>query len=220
MPSASTAIEAAPAPAADERELLRALRAGDERAFDGLVERLYPTMRRVARGYVSTDAVADEVVQDTWLAVVSGIERFEGRSSLTTWIISILANKAKSRGARERRTVPFCSVGGGDEDEPAVDADRFQGDDDAWPGHWATPPRPWQRPERRVLSLEARGELRAALDDLPARQRLVVALRDVEGLSAAEVCEVLALSPENQRVLLHRGRSRLRASLEHYVDAV
>jgi RNA polymerase sigma-70 factor (ECF subfamily) len=214
MPSASPTTELPQ----DERDLLAALRGGDQRAFQALVEHHYPTMRRVARGYVQTDAVAEEVVQDTWLAVVSGIEGFEGRSSLATWIFSILANKAKSRGVRERRSLPLSCVGGGEEDETAVDADRFQGDDEAWPGHWATPPRPWQKPERRLLSLEARGHLKAALDELPDRQRLVVTLRDVEGLSAGEVCDALGLSPENQRVLLHRGRSRLRASLEDYVE--
>ena len=198
--------------------MLNALRAGDEHAFRVLVERHYPMMRRMARGYVQTDAVAEEVVQDTWLAVVAGIERFEGRSSLTTWLFSILTNKAKTRGTRERRTLPFSCLGDGNDNEPAVDADRFQGDDDAWPGHWATPPRPWQKPEHRLLSLEARGCLKNALDELPARQRLVVTLRDVEGLRSEEVCGLLEISAENQRVLLHRGRSRLRGMLENYVE--
>jgi RNA polymerase sigma-70 factor (ECF subfamily) len=188
--------------------------------FDRLVEEHYASMKRVARTFVGSDAVAEEVVQDTWLAIVAGIDRFEGRSSLQTWMFSILTNKAKTRGVRERRTTPLSCVGGHEPDEPAIDADRFQSDDDAWPGHWATPPRPWQRPERRLLSLEARGHLKAALDELPERQRLVVTLRDVEGFEADEVCALLDLSPENQRVLLHRGRSRLRAALESYVDDV
>ena len=192
----------------------------DEAAFSALVERHYASMKRIARAYVQSDAVAEEVVQDTWLAVVAGLDRFEGRSALTTWVFSILTNKAKTRGARERRCTPMSALGGADPDAPAIDPDRFQGDDDAWPGHWATPPRPWQRPERRLLSLEVRDRLKLALDDLPERQRIVVTLRDVEGLDPDEVCELLDLSPENQRVLLHRGRTRLRALLESYFEAV
>jgi RNA polymerase sigma-70 factor, ECF subfamily len=191
----------------------------DEAEFQALVEQHYASMKRLARTYVQSDAVAEEVVQDTWLAVVAGIQGFEGRSSLTTWMFSILINKAKTRGTRERRSTPLSCLAGDDPNEPAIDPDRFQGDDDAWPGHWATPPRPWQRPERRLLSLEARDRLKQALDELPERQRIVVTLRDVEGLEAEEVCELLALSPENQRVLLHRARTRLRALLESYVGA-
>jgi RNA polymerase sigma-70 factor, ECF subfamily len=192
----------------------------DEAAFQALVEQYYASMKRVARAYVQSDAVAEEVVQDAWLAIVAGIDRFEGRSSLTTWMFSILTNKAKTRGQRERRTIPLSCVGEPDPNAPAIDPDRFQGDDDAWPGHWATPPRPWQRPERRLLSLEAREEIKGALDALPERQRVVVTLRDVEGLDADAVCDLLELSPENQRVLLHRGRTRLRAALERYVEGL
>jgi RNA polymerase sigma-70 factor (ECF subfamily) len=152
------------------------------------------------------------------MAIVTGIERFEGRAALGTWMFSILTNQAKSHGARERRAVPFASIAPADVEEPAVDSDRFQKDDEAWPGHWATPPRPWQKPERRLLSLEARDQLKEALAQLPERQRLIVVLRDVEGLSAEEVCDLLELSQENQRVLLHRGRSRLRAFLEEYLE--
>src|SRR5207248_2915325 len=124
-----------------------------------------------------------------WVAVVTGIQRFEGRSALGTWIFSILTNQAKTHNSRERRALPFASIASTGDDSPAVDADRFQTDDEAWPGHWATPPRPWQRPERRLLSLEAREQLKEALSQLPDRQRLIVCLRDVEGLSAEEVCE-------------------------------
>jgi RNA polymerase sigma-70 factor, ECF subfamily len=173
----------------------------------------------VARGYVESGAVAEEIVQETWLAVLSGIGRFQGRSALSTWIFSILVNQAKTHHGRERRALPLSSMSTGDEDQAAVNPDRFQTDDAAWPGHWATPPRPWQRPDRRVLSLEARAHLKEALAALPERQRLVVGLRDVDGLSSNEVCDVLRLTPENERVLLHRGRSRLRAALEQYVDA-
>jgi RNA polymerase sigma-70 factor (ECF subfamily) len=152
------------------------------------------------------------------MAIVTGIDRFEGRSALGTWMFSILINQARSHSARERRALPFSSVACGDVEEPAVDPDRFQNDDEAWAGHWATPPRPWEKPERRLLSLEARERLKAALTELPDRQRMIVALRDIEGLSAEEVRDLLKLSQENQRVLLHRGRSRLRAQLEEYLD--
>jgi RNA polymerase sigma-70 factor, ECF subfamily len=214
---AEQAIAGAAAAAFDEH-IVAALRAGDERTFRELFERSYPMMQRVARGYVSSDAVAEEIVQDTWMAIVTGIERFQGRSALGTWMFSILTNQAKTHGARERRALPFASVAPADVEEPAVDPDRFQRDDEAWPGHWATPPRPWQKPERRLLSLEAREQLKQALAQLPERQRLIVVLRDIEGLSSEEVCDLLELSQENQRVLLHRGRSRLRALLEEYFD--
>jgi RNA polymerase sigma-70 factor (ECF subfamily) len=204
--------------ASSDEQLVAGLRAGDERTFRELFERNYPMMKRVARGYVTCDAVAEEVVQDTWMAIVTGIDRFEGRSALSTWMFSILTHQAKSHSARERRALPFSCVGHGDVDEPAVDPDRFQKDDEAWPGHWATPPRPWQKPERRLLALEARDHLREALAQLPERQRLIVGLRDIDGHSAEEVCELLGLSQENQRVLLHRGRARLRAELETYLD--
>jgi RNA polymerase sigma-70 factor (ECF subfamily) len=206
--------------AASDEEVVAALRRGDERTFRDLFARNYPVMKRVARGYVASDAVAEEIVQETWLAIVTGLDRFEGRSALGTWMFSILINQAKSHGARESRALPISSIASGEGEEPAVDADRFQKDDEAWPGHWATPPRPWQKPERRLLSLETREHLKEALAQLPDRQRVIIGLRDVEGLCAEEVCELLALSQENQRVLLHRGRSRLRAALEPYIDAV
>ena len=207
-----------PGTVVSDEQTVAALRAGDERTFRDLFARSYPMMKRVARAYAVSDAVAEEIVQETWVAVVTGIDRFEGRSALTTWIFSILTNQAKTHSAREKRAVPFSCVAPGDVAEPAVDPDRFQKDDDAWPGHWATPPRPWQKPERRLLSLEARDRLKAALAELPDRQRLIVGLRDVEGHSAEEVCDLLGLSQENQRVLLHRGRSRLRAILDEYLE--
>jgi RNA polymerase sigma-70 factor (ECF subfamily) len=200
-----------------DQEIIGALRKGDEHAFKDLFDQTNPMMKRVARGYVDSDAVADEIVQEAWMAVLTAIHRFEGRSALRTWIFSIVINQAKSHSARERRTLPLSCVGTCADDQPAVDPDRFQKDDDAWPGHWATPPRPWGKPDRRLLSLEARSRLKAALAQLPERQRLIVGLRDIEGFSAEEVCDVLDLSQENQRVLLHRGRSRLRAVLGEYV---
>jgi RNA polymerase sigma-70 factor (ECF subfamily) len=203
---------------ASDEQTVAALRAGDERTFRELYARTYPMMKRVARGYVASDAVAEEIVQDTWMAIVTGIHRFEGRSALGTWIFSILTNQAKTHGARERRALPLSCVARRDAEEPVVNPDRFQKDDEAWPGHWATPPRPWQKPERRLLSLETREHLKDALAELPDRQRLIVGLRDIDGHSAEEVCDLLGLSQENQRVLLHRGRSRLRAALEEYLD--
>jgi RNA polymerase sigma-70 factor (ECF subfamily) len=208
-------------PASPDRDapLLDALRAGDEHAFTTLVTRYHASLKRVARAYVSTDAVAEEVVQETWLAVIDGLHRFEQRASLKTWLFHILTNKAKTRGVRERRTVPFASLGSGEESgEPSVSPDRFQREGDAWPGHWATPPRPWEDPERRLASLEARERLRAAIAALPETQQAVLTLRDVEGLDAEEVCSLLDLSPGNQRVILHRARARVRADLERYFE--
>ena len=200
-----------------DADIVDALRAGDERAFRDLFRRKYALMKRIARGFVASDAVAEEIVQDTWLAVVNGIDRFEGRSSIDTWISSILLNQARRHGMRERRSVPFCGLESQSRDAPSVDPGQFEPEDGAYPGHWATRPRAWNSPERRLLSLEAREHLRQALGQLPERQRLVVGLRDVDGCSAEEVCSLLGLSEENQRVLLHRGRSRLRAALEGYL---
>jgi len=200
-----------------DAHLLAALRAGDEAAFAALVTRYHASLKRVARAYVSTDAVAEEVVQETWLAAIAGLERFEQRASLKTWLFHILANKAKTRGVRERRSVPFASLAGAG-DEPAVPPERFQCDGDAWPGHWATPPRPWEDPERRLQSLEARERLRAAIGALPDVQQAVLTLRDVEGLEADEVCRLLDLSDGNQRVILHRARARVRTVLEAYFE--
>jgi len=198
--------------------LLAALRAGDEAAFAALVTRYHASLKRVARAYVSTDAVAEEVVQDTWMAAIRGLDRFEQRATIKTWLFRILTNQAKSRGMRERRTVPFASLAGADGEEPSVAPDRFQRDGDTWPGHWAIPPRPWQDPERRLASLEAREHLRAAIAALPPTQQAVLTLRDVEGLKSEEVCGLLDLSAGNQRVILHRARARVRADLERYFE--
>ena len=176
-------------------------------------------MLRLAMMYVSSRAVAEEVVQEAWLAVLTGIDRFEERSSLKTWIFRILSNKAKTRAEREGRTVPFSSLGGPDDDEPAVDPDRFV--DTGVPGHgpWATPPRALDRiPEERLLAREAQERIVAAIVALPPAQRAVITLRDVDGLSAEEACDVLGLTEGNQRVLLHRARSKVRAEFERYVE--
>ena len=192
-------------------ELVRALRDGDEAAFAHLVDAFGGSMQRVAALYVRDRAVVQEVVQDTWVAVLRGIDRFESRSSLRTWLFSILVNIAKTRGVRESRSVPFASIADDPESgQESVPADRFLGDDSAWPGHWASALPEWNRPLERLLSAEVRRLISAAIDQLPEVQRRVVSLRDVEGWSAEEVCNVLELSETNQRVLLHRARSKLR----------
>ena len=187
-----------------DAELLRRLRAGDERAFVALVERYNGSMLRLALSFVPSLAIAEEVVQDTWLAVLRGLAAFEGRSSLKTWLFSILVNRARSAGVRESRSFPVADAG------PVVDASRFGPD-----GAWVSPPEHWiEEAESRVDALKLTGLLRGALDGLPGRQREVVVLRDVEGLTSAEVCSVLSISEANQRVLLHRGRGKLRQVLE------
>ncbi len=207
---------------ADE-QLVAALRDGDEGAFIALVGRYGPLMLRVASTYVRTPAVAEEVVQETWLAVLEGIGRFEGRSSLKTWLFRILANRAKTRGEREARCLPFSCVAarGEDDDGPAVEPDRFLGaDHPRWPSHWAAAPGDWATvPDVRLLSQETLAHVRDAITGLPERQQEVIVLRDVEGWSAEEVCNALGVSEVNQRVLLHRARSKVRAALERYLDA-
>ena len=197
-----------------ERALVQALRRGDEKAFAELVGRYHVSMKRIARAYVASDAVAEEVVQETWLGVVGGIHGFEGRSSVKTWIFRILLNRARTKGPRERRSVPFSSLQPHDAGGPSVDEDRFHGPGSPSAGAWSAPPRAWEDPYRRAVSLEVRGLLCDAIAGLPQAQQLVVTMRDVEGLSSDETCELLGLTPGNQRVLLHRARSRLRAVLE------
>lgn len=203
---------------ADDAMLVAALRQGDEAAFTELVTAYSSSLLRLARDFVRSTSVAEEVVQETWLAVLNGIDRFEERSSLKTWIFRILVNKAKTRGVREARTVPFSALAPED-DEPAVPEDRFLGPDDRWPGHWASPPLSLETlPEQRLLGREARQRLAAALETLPENQRVVVTLRDVAGWDSDAVCEALGLSEVNQRVLLHRGRAKLRAAFERYLE--
>jgi RNA polymerase sigma-70 factor (ECF subfamily) len=206
----------------DDAELVQALRDGDEDAFRRLIDEHGPSLLRIAMGYVRTHAAAEDVVQETWVGVLKGIDGFEGRSSLRTWIFRILSNTAKTRAARESRATPFSSVAGGagDSGDPAVDPERFlPSDHETYPGHWAIPPSSWATPEQGLLSGEVREVILAAIDALPSSQRVVVTLRDVEGYRADEVCEVLELTEGNQRVLLHRGRSKVRAALERYFDA-
>lgn len=200
-------------PAGGDGELVEALRAGDEATFTALVDGWSGSMRRVARSYVSTDSSAEEVVQDTWLAVLKGLHAFRGESSLRTWVYRILVNQSKSRGVREHRMIPVDFDGSAD--DPAVDPARFHGADGRYPGGWREFPPPW--PEDALLSREVRAVVGTALAALPPRQRAVVTLRDLEGCTATEVSELLEVSSGNQRVLLHRGRSVVRAHLERYL---
>ena len=190
--------------APDDAALVSRLQAGDEAAFVTLVERYHPAMLRLASTFVPSRAVAEEVVQDAWLGVVRGIERFEGRSSLKTWLFRIVANRARSTGVRERR---FSSDS---LRHPAVSPDRFGAD-----GAWVDPPAPWaDDADERLAARQAVEHIDGYLAQLPDAQRRVVVMRDFEGLAAADVCEALGISEANQRVLLHRGRSRLRGMLE------
>jgi len=208
------------ATSADDLELLARLRRGDEAAFTQLVERLHGPMLRVAMIHVGNRAVAEEVAQDAWVGVLAQLDRFEGRSSLRTWVLRIVANRARTRAVRERRTLPFSSLDGAEErGRPAVEPERFLPAGHRWAGHWASPPRSWgDVPEERLLSAETRAEVGRAVELLPPAQRAVITLRDVEGMTAAETCELLELTEGNQRVLLHRARSRVRRALELYLD--
>ena len=188
----------------DDAELLRRLRAGDEDAFLALVARHQATLMRLASSFVSSRAVAEEVVQDTWLGVLRGIEGFAGRSTFRTWLLRILVNRARSTGVIEDRSVAIGDAG------PAVDRARFDAS-----GGWMSPPQHWvEDSDDRLLAESLTDRIQAVLDELPDRQREVVMLRDVDGLTSPEVCEALGISEGNQRVLLHRGRSRLREALE------
>jgi RNA polymerase sigma-70 factor (ECF subfamily) len=200
-------------------ELVTRLAAGDPAAFVLLVDAWSAGMLRLARGFVSTDDSAAEVVQEAWLAVVKGVDRFEARSSLKTWVYRILVNTAKRRGVREGRSVPWSSMPHAQDRGPTVEPARFQGDAEPYPGHWRAPPAPWPLPEQQALAGELREQVAAALVELPDRQRVVITLRDVEGYSSDEVCEILDISAGNQRVLLHRARAFVRGRLEEYYAA-
>jgi RNA polymerase sigma-70 factor, ECF subfamily len=202
----------------DEGQLVQALRDGDEEAFAALAREYHASLLRVAQIYVSSRAIAEEVVQETWLGVLNGLDRFEGRSSLKTWIFRILTNIAKTRAQREGRTLPFSALQRpGVVPEASVEPGRFKTPDDpAWPGHWSSPPQEWNAPEERLLGGEVRVLVEQAIEQLPPAQRAVISLRDVEGWPSEDVCNALNVSETNQRVLLHRARSKVRAALEGY----
>jgi len=208
--------------APDEQELLAALRRGEEEAFALLVDRYGASMLRFAHLYAPDPGVAEDAVQDAWLAVLRGIDRFEGRSSLKTWIFRILLNRMSSRCKRDGRQIPFSTLfdGATAPGEPAVGAERFLAEDHPrWPGHWRLAPKSWgESPEERVLSKEVRALVDRSIETLPPAQREVITLRDREGWSAREVCNVLGISESNQRVLLHRARSKVRSALEDYLS--
>ncbi len=205
----------------DDARLIAALRRGDDAAFVTLVDRYHATLVRLAAMYVRDRAVVDEVVQETWLGVLRGIDRFEERSSLRTWMFRILTNQAKHHAVREGRTIPFASLAraNADEDVPAVEPDRFLPPGHEWGGHWGAPPQRWdEMPEDCCLSGEALGAIHQAIRDLSPGQREVVSLRDVEGWTAEEVCNALGLSETNQRVLLHRARANVRRALARHFE--
>jgi len=207
----------------DEAQLVAALRSGDESAFERLIDQYQGSLLRLALIYVPSSAVAEEVVQETWVGVLQGLNRFEGRSSLKTWIIRILTNRAKTRGQRENRSTPFSELGGTDDEaeEPAVDAERFFPPGHTSAGWWVSYPRAWEdQPEERLLTQETQSVIRRAIEALPTTQREVITLRDIEGWSSEEVCNILEISETNQRVLLHRARSKARRALEQYLDGV
>ena len=200
----------------EDEAILAALRRGDERVFVELVQRWGGLMLRVAVAHLGNRGIAEEIVQETWLTVLRTLDRFERRSSLRTWVIGIVVNLARSRARAERRSVPFRA----DEDEASVDPARFLPANHArWPHHWAIEPLPWPTPEDALLAGETRQVILDAIAALPPAQREVVVLRDLEAVAAQGVCKILGLTDTNQRVLLHRARSRVRSALERYFGA-
>ena len=212
------------APESDEAQLVEALRRGDEAAFVMLVTRYQGPLLRLALMFVSNRAAAEEVVQETWLGVIRGLKTFEGRSSLKTWIYRILTNRARTRGEREGRSIPFADLAGAESrrDEPAVDPSEFWPADHAeWANGWVSYPQRWEPlPEDRMLAGELRAQIQLAIDALPPTQRTVITMRDIDGFSSDDVCNVLGISESNQRVLLHRARAKVRDAIAGYVKTV
>ncbi len=203
-----------------DRLLLDELRRGSERAFTELVSQYHEMMVRIARMYVDDPIVAQEVAQEAWLGLLRGLDHFQGRSSLKTWLFTIVSNLAKTRGKREKRSVPFSFFENYDRDtdDPALPADRFNPAGTRYPFHWAILPAPWDTdPVANALNTELNTYLNAAIAMLPEQQRVVITLRDIQGWSADEVCNVLGIAETNQRVLLHRARSKVRRALEEYL---
>src|SRR5512138_966095 len=212
-----TSVESAPGAqpkALDDTELVARIQAGDRSAFAALVRRHGPPLLRFARVFIREPAVAEEVVQETWMAVLEGLAGFEGRASFKTWAYRILANRARTRAIREGRSVPFSALADEEGDEHAVDPDRFDAG-----GMWRDPPMGWtdETPERLALAAETRAVMEAAVQALPAAQRAVLVLRDEDGLETEEICNLLGLTVTNQRVLLHRARTRVRQALEEHM---
>jgi len=206
---------------AEDLRLVEALRSGNESAFVSLVNMYHALMLRLAMIFVPSETIAEEVVQDTWMGVLHGLDRFEGRSSLKTWIFRILTNRAKTRAQREGRSVPFSALPEFTTElqEPAIEPERFHGPDHQWPGHWVSFPRSWEEiPEERILSQETMTRIQEAIDTLPVGQREVITLRDIEGCTSEEACDLLGVSEANQRVLLHRARCKVRRALERYFE--
>jgi RNA polymerase sigma-70 factor (ECF subfamily) len=201
--------------ASGDSEVVAALRSGDESVFARLVDEWSPAMLRLARMHVSTRESAEDVVQDGWMAAMRGVDRFEGRSTLRTWVFQIVINIAKTRGVKEHRVVPFSSAFG-EGAGPTVDPERFQSASEPSPGGWRQFPAPWPTPESELLSSETRAVIDSSLERLPERQRLVIELRDVDGYEPEEVCTLLDLTPGNQRILLHRARASVRREIEIY----
>jgi len=203
--------------AAADAELVDELRAGDERALREVVDRFNDTLQRLAAAYVSNPEVAAEVVQETWLGVFRGVERFEGRSSLKTWICRILVNQAKNAAQREGRTVPFADLSDLIEQSTTVDPSRFRGRG-RHRGHWSDPPQPWDLPGERLLAKETLAVVSRTIAALPVNQRVTITMRDVDGMTSGEVCGALGISGVHQRVLLHRARAAVRTELEAYLS--
>jgi RNA polymerase sigma-70 factor (ECF subfamily) len=206
---------------ADDTTLVDRLRRHDEVAFTALVDRYHAQLVRLATSYVPNPAIAEEVAQETWIGVFRGIDRFEGRSLFRTWLFRILVNQAKRRGERESRTVPFAALSPREDDDdlPEVAPDRFHPAGHRWAGHWAMLPQDLREaPEERLLSDETRAVVQRAIEALPRNQRLVISMRDVDGLAPEEICSILSISETNQRVLLHRARSKVRGQLERYLE--
>jgi len=213
-------VEEAAGPPGDDARLVEALRRGDEAAFLTLVQQHQAALLRLAQVYVSSRASAEEVVQETWLGLLQGLARFEGRSSLRTWLFHILINRARTRGKREGRSVPFSELWRFEDepDEPSVDPSRFRPAEERWAGHWVSFPQRWDGlPEQRLLAKEIQERIAAAVRKLSPAQQTVIVLRDIEGWSTPEVCNVLGVSETHQRVLLHRARARVRQALETYL---
>jgi RNA polymerase sigma-70 factor (ECF subfamily) len=201
-----------------DAEIVGALKRGEESVFADLVDAYSPGLMRMAQMFVRDRAVAEEVVQETWLGVLHGIDGFEGRSSLKTWMFRILMNTAKTRAVREARSIPFSTAVGGD--EPSVDPDRFLPADHRYPGGWMMAPSEWRTPEDQLIAGETRDAILHAIEQLPAAQRIVITLRDVEGFPSEEVADALGVSDGNQRVLLHRARSKVRGAIEEQLGAI